>query len=86
MSAFEKLSNDALMEMLNLHFGIITGSTKPVEKPVNPSKKPDKKIPFEEFSFVNFSIFMGCFRVAVERGILSPAEIAIGNEVMGIIG
>ena len=85
MSAFEQLSNDALRSMMNLHFGIIVGATQPIVKPKAPNKKPEKEIPFSEFSFINVVAFMGCFRVASARGILSPAEIAAGNAIMEVV-
>lgn len=84
--SFEALSDKALTDMLHLHFGIIIGAIEPVAKAKPNIKKPEKVIPFSEFSFINVMVFRNCFTIASQRGILSPAEIIAGNEILAITG
>ena len=85
MTVWNDLDNEALLSMLHLHFGIITGAIEPVKKPKAETKKPEKVIPFAEFSFLNAMVFLNTFPIAKERGILNPFEIAAGNEIMEMI-
>jgi hypothetical protein len=74
----------AVREAMDLHFGIITGLREPTVKPKPPTAKPEKAIPFSEFSFINVMAFRSAFTEAVSRGLCSPAEIVAGNEVMAL--
>ena len=80
---FAKASDETLIHQMHLQFAIITGAEAPKKK--HAGGKADV-IPFSQLSFLNIMAFVHAFREAQKRGLLHPVEIAMGEEILAIVG
>lgn len=86
MTVFKNFSDVQVKEQIASNFSFLTGESRPMVK--SKGKNAEEITPemwFKELSWVHCFIFCQAFHEAVERGILHPAEIAIGEELISMM-
>ena len=78
--------DEQVREQMNSNFSFLTGSSRPMVK--SKGKNAEDITPemwFRELSWVHCFIFCQAFHEAVARGIVSPIEKAMGEQLIAMM-
>lgn len=79
---FAEKSDEVVRQYLNKYFGLLTGQIAFLPKGKSKDEFP---IPIQQFTFMNALFFRQAFMEADKRNIMTPAEKAMGQELMDLI-